>query len=76
MSDEEVLDLYGEVCPFTFVRTKLRLEEMPPGARLRILVDHAPATRNVPRALREWGQQVISVDMIEPGRWAIVVTRR
>ncbi len=73
---EELLDLCGEVCPFTFVRTKLRLEALPPGARLRILVDHEPATRNVPRSLREWGQEVSSVEPVGIGRWAIVVTRR
>jgi tRNA 2-thiouridine synthesizing protein A len=57
----DLLDLRGEVCPFTFVRTKLRLEELPSGARLRIVVDHEPASRNVPRSLREWGQTVVAV---------------
>ena len=70
-----VLDLRGEVCPFTFVRTKLRLEELSPGARLRIVVDHEPASRNVPRSLREWGQTVVSVDSSAPGTWTIEVVR-
>jgi tRNA 2-thiouridine synthesizing protein A len=71
------LDLRGEVCPFTFVRTKLRLEELAPGATLRIVVDHEPASRNVPRSLREWGQDVVEVVAIEgEGAWRIVVVRR
>jgi tRNA 2-thiouridine synthesizing protein A len=56
------LDLTGEVCPFTFVRTKLRLEELPLDSELVIRVDHAPAADNVPRALRGEGHEVVSVE--------------
>ena len=70
------LDLAGEVCPFTFVRTRLALEALPLGARLRIVVDHEPARRNVPRSAREWGQEVAAVDDLGDGRWAIVLIKR
>ena len=73
MSD--TLDLAGEVCPYTFVRTKLRLEELPLGAELHVLVDHAPAADNVPRSLVAEGQQVLSV-AAEGTRWRIVVVKR
>jgi tRNA 2-thiouridine synthesizing protein A len=69
------LDLRGEVCPFTFVRCKLCLEELPLGARVEILVDHAPAATNVPRALAAEGQEVVSITE-EPGRWRIVAVKR
>jgi len=69
------LDLAGEVCPYTFVRTKLRLEELPLGAELHILVDHAPAADNVPRSLVAEGQDVISVSA-EGNRWRIVAIKR
>jgi tRNA 2-thiouridine synthesizing protein A len=70
------LDLRGEICPFTFVRTKLRLEEMQAGEALRIVVDHEPASRNVPRSLRDWGQEVIRVGAgAEPGTWVIDVVK-
>lgn len=72
----EHLDLSGEVCPFTFVRTKLKLEELPPGARLRVVVDHEPATRNVPRSVTEWGQAVLAVEPDGAGRWAILIEKR
>lgn len=67
----ETLDLTGEVCPFTFVRTKLRLEELATGAHLRVIVDHEPATRNVPRSAIEWGQRVLGVAPLGPGRWEL-----
>ena len=73
---EQELDLCGEVCPFTFVRTKLALEAMPFGATLRVIVDHEPAIRNIPRSATEWGQEVVGVQPIAPSRWAIDLRKR
>lgn len=74
---EATLDLRGEVCPYTFVRTKLALEGMPIGARLAVVLDHEPATRNVPRSAREWGQEVGPVEPGPvPGTWRIVLVKR
>ena len=71
------LDLRGEVCPYTFVRTKLALEAMPLGATLRVLVDHQPATRNIPRSAAEWGQEVGAVEPgQESGTWSILLVKR
>jgi tRNA 2-thiouridine synthesizing protein A len=71
---EETLDLRGEICPFTFVKTKLRLERLPTGARLRVLVDHEPATRNIPRSAAEWGQKVLLVTASDTG-WEITIEK-
>ena len=77
-----LLDLCGELCPFTFVRTKLALEDLPIGARLRVIVDHEPATRNIPRSAAEWGQEVLGVADLgglagaAPGTWAIDLRKR
>jgi tRNA 2-thiouridine synthesizing protein A len=69
------LDLSGEICPYTFVKTKLALEDLAAGAELRIVVDHAPASRNVPRACREDGHEVITVVETAPGQWEILVRK-
>ena len=79
------LNLCGEICPFTFVRTKLALEALPIGAVLRVIVDHEPATRNIPRSAAEWGQEVLEVTGIggpgglggaAPRTWAIDLRKR
>ena len=70
------LDLAGEICPFTFVRTRLALEGLPIGAVLRVVVDHEPATRNIPRSAREWGQEVLGVSSVGASKWAIDLVRR
>jgi tRNA 2-thiouridine synthesizing protein A len=69
-------DLCGEICPFTFVRTKLALEALPIGSVLRVVVDHAPAARNIPRSATEWGQEVLAVRPQGGGRFAIDLRRR
>jgi tRNA 2-thiouridine synthesizing protein A len=60
-----LLDLRGEICPFTFVRCKLKLEQMALGQELHVWVDNLNAAKNVPRSLRAWGQQVISVEVVQ-----------
>lgn len=72
----QVIDLCGELCPFTFVRTKLALEELPIGALLRVIVDHEPATRNIPRSATEWGQEILAVTSLSPRTWAIDLRKR
>jgi tRNA 2-thiouridine synthesizing protein A len=53
------LDLGGEVCPYTFVKTKLRLEELDSGQDLTILLDDSAATANVSRSLRNEGHEIL-----------------
>ncbi len=76
--DAEV-DLCGEICPFTFVRTKLALEALPLGGTLRVVIDHEPASRSVPKSAAAWGQEVLGVhplpDRARPA-WAIDLRRR
>jgi tRNA 2-thiouridine synthesizing protein A len=72
---DAVLDLAGEICPFTFVRTKLAMEALPMGGTLRVIVDHEPAIRNIPRSAREWGQEIIAVGEHGVGRWHIDLRR-
>jgi tRNA 2-thiouridine synthesizing protein A len=69
------LDLFGEVCPYTFVKTKLMLEQLEPGAELRVLIDHAPARTQVPRACEQEGHVVAAVEELGAGQWAIRVRK-
>lgn len=58
------------------MRTKLALEALAIGGTLRVVVDHEPAIRNIPRSAREWGQEVLAVLALPDGRWAIDLRRR
>ena len=69
------IDLKGEVCPYTFVKSKLALEEMEPGQVLRVVVDHLPAVENVPRSLDNEGHQVLEVVQINDSDWSITIRK-
>jgi TusA-related sulfurtransferase len=56
-----VLDITGEVCPLTFVRTKLLVERMALGDTADVLLRGAEPLANVPRALQSLGHQVLEV---------------
>lgn len=71
----QIVDIRGEVCPFTFVRTKLALEAVPIGETVRVVTDHEPASRNIPRSAIEWGQDVLGVTALPDGTWAIDLRR-
>ena len=69
------LDLRGEVCPYTFLRAKLALEDMAPGELLRVAVDNPGSAHDVPRSLTGAGHAVLAVDEVAPGRWVIAVRK-
>ena len=58
---DEFIDITSEVCPITFVRTKLKLERMKPGEVLAVRLKGDEPLRNVPRAARDEGHAVLSV---------------
>ena len=72
MDKRRLLDLSGEVCPYTFVKTKLALEDLRPGDYLQIFVDNQPAAQNVPRSATREGHQVVSVTQEGHG-WSILL---
>ena len=56
------LDITGEICPMTFVRTRLALDRMRPGETLRVRLRGEEPLRNVPRTAREQGHEVLSLE--------------
>jgi TusA-related sulfurtransferase len=49
------LDLRGTPCPLNFVRTKLKLDKMPPGALLEVWLDPGEPIEQVPDSLKMEG---------------------
>jgi len=59
------LDITQEVCPFTFVRTRLLLEKMKPGEIADILIQGVEPLENVPNAVMEQGHDLLSLTPID-----------
>lgn len=70
------LDLREEVCPYTFLKAKLALEDMAPGQVLRVVLSNEVSVRDVPRGLAGAGHAVLAVEPGPAGLWAVVVRRR
>ena len=56
------LDLQGEVCPFTYVKTKLALELIESGDVLVIVLDQGEPIENVPRSVKDEGHHISKVE--------------
>jgi tRNA 2-thiouridine synthesizing protein A len=74
MADRE-LDIRGEVCPFTFVKSKLVLEQMELGQVLRVVLDYPPSVENVPKSMREEGQEVLAINQLDNNTWEILIRK-
>ncbi len=60
------LDITREVCPLTFVKTKLLIEKMAPGQTAEIRLQGAEPLENVPRSVRDEGHAVLSLEREDP----------
>lgn len=59
---DHTLDITRDVCPLTFVKTKLLIERMASGETADIRLQGAEPLENVPRSVREHGHDVLSLE--------------
>ena len=73
---EHFLDITSDVCPMTFVRTRLLIERMALGDTATILLRGVEPIENVPASVVELGHEVASIgplkddparEMLAPG---------
>lgn len=69
------LDITPDICPITFVRTKLLLERMSPGQVALIRLKGTEPLENVPRSVRESGHTVISLAPEDPASGPVTAHR-
>ncbi len=59
------LDLRGVICPYNFVKTKLKLETMDAGQVLAVILDDGEPIRNVPRSVSDDGHTVLRQESLD-----------
>lgn len=64
ISTDIELDLRGVICPYNFVKTKLKLETMDQGQILAVLLDDGDPIKNVPRSVENEGHTVLARDRV------------
>ncbi|QDF05603.1 sulfurtransferase TusA family protein [Myxococcus xanthus] len=70
------LDITREVCPMTYVRTKLKLESLEQGTLLEVLLRGTEPLKNVPRNARDEGHEVVSLDALPDGTHRLVLRKQ
>ncbi len=61
------LDITSDVCPLTFVKTKLLIERMSSGQIAKVRLNAGEPLDNVPRAVEEHGHELLSLTPESPG---------
>jgi TusA-related sulfurtransferase len=69
------VDITTVVCPVTFVKTKVALEEIDDGQVLEVRLNDGEPIQNVPRSLKDEGHKVISVNKNEDGTYLLHVIK-
>lgn len=59
---DHYLDITADVCPITFVKTKLLVERMRAGEVAEVRLNAGEPLENVPRSLREEGHEVLGLE--------------
>jgi tRNA 2-thiouridine synthesizing protein A len=73
---DRTLDITHEVCPMTFVRTRLALDAMASGQTLLVLLKGDEPVRNVPRTAAEQGHAVLAQSTDAAGITHLLLRRR
>lgn len=72
---DKSVNIKGLVCPITFVKAKLAIEDMSSGQVLEIILDYEEASRSIPRSMKEQGHEPLSVEKINATDWRLLVRR-
>ena len=63
------------VCPTTFVKAKVALEELEEGQILSIRLNDGEPVQNVPRSIKEEGHEILKLDDNQDGTYTLIVKK-
>ncbi|CAB1243883.1 Sulfurtransferase TusA family protein [Ruminococcaceae bacterium BL-6] len=69
------VDITDVVCPITFVKTKVALEELGKGQSLQIRLNDGEPIQNIPRSLKNEKHKVVEVVQNDDGTYLIGVVK-
>lgn len=72
MTPDASVDITSERCPMTYVRVKLALERLHPGAVLEVWLTGEEPLKNVPKSVKDDGHEVLSLEAGE-GRSRLLI---
>ena len=72
---DDQVDITDKVCPLTFVKAKVAIEELDDGEVLAIRMNDGEPVQNVPRSFKEEGQQILKLIDNENGTYDLIVKK-
>ncbi len=60
------IDITREICPMTFVKTKLKLETMETGQVLEVTLREGEPLANLPKSVEQEGHKILDIHREEP----------
>ena len=70
------INIKGEVCPFTFVKSKLAIEQIGSGQVLEVILNNKEAIENIPRSMNDEGHKVLEVKKVNDTDWKILIKKK
>lgn len=71
----DTLDITDVVCPVTFVKAKVALEELDDGEILSIRLNDGEPVQNVPRSIKEEGHKILKLNDNGDGTYELIVKK-
>ena len=71
----EKVDITDVVCPVTFVKTKVALEELEDGQIPQVHLNDGEPVQNVPRSVKDEGHQVLKLKDNEDGTYELYIRK-
>ena len=75
MNADEFLDITDVVCPMTFVKTKVALEDLDDGQILELRLNDGEPIQNLPRSLKDDGHKILELANNADGTFTIWVEK-
>lgn len=72
---DETVDITDVVCPVTFVKAKVALEELDDGQILAVRMNDGEPVQNVPRSIKEEGHQILKLNANEDGTYTLIMKK-
>lgn len=72
---DDNVDITDVVCPTTFVKAKVALEELDDGQILAVKMNDGEPVQNVPRSIKEEGHKILKLINNEDGTYTLIVKK-
>lgn len=72
---DDTVDITDVVCPTTFVKAKIALDELEEGEILSVKMNDGEPVQNVPRSIKEEGHQILKLIDNEDGTYNLIVKK-